>query len=300
MTKRARIKVKPAAGKARATTTRHEAQAQFNRKKQIQHRRHMRRRVALAACGVVAVALAIGSWRMEHSGMLQRWAQQVSDAGWQLTADAGFSVNQVYLMGREHADASVVKAALGIQPGAAILQLPLKDMQAKLEAIPEVKSAFISRRLPDAISITLTERTPVAVWQHGDSRMLVDNDGVVLAKGNYPNAAQLPVVVGEDAPKHVRELTALLAAEPRLQHDVVAAVRIGDRRWNVQLKHDITVMLPEIAPDAAWKRFSALVQRDGLLNKAIRSVDMRMEDRVFIMPLEQKQNMITLTTAKDV
>jgi len=58
-------------------------------------------------------------------------------------------------------------------------------------------------------------------------------------------------------------------------------------------------MLPEENAQAAWTRFSRLVDREGLLTKAIRSVDMRMEDRVFIMPSEQQQNPITLTTARD-
>jgi len=297
MAKRARIKVKPAAGVR--STSRHEAQAQFHRKKQQQRMRQLRRRVALIGCGIVGVAFAIGSWRIEHSGVLQQWTQHNSDRFWNITSAAGFEVKQVYLTGREHADPMVVKAALNVQPGVPILALPLKEMQARLEAIPEVKAAVISRQLPGAISIALTERSPAAWWQRGDSHVLVDSDGIVLARGNYPNMDKLPVMVGEDAPKHVRELTTLLASEPSLQHEVVAAVRVGDRRWNVQLKRDITVMLPEGDPAQAWKRFATLVITDGLFNKAIRSVDMRMEDRVFIMPLEQQKSMVTLTNAKE-
>jgi cell division protein FtsQ len=105
--------------------------------------------------------------------------------------------------------------------------------------------------------------------------------------------------VGDDAPKHVAELLALLDSAPNIKPEVVAAVRVGDRRWNLKLKRDIVVMLPEVSPVAAWKRFDVLVTRDALLSKAIRSVDMRMEDRVFIMPSEAKQNSITLTNARD-
>lgn len=295
MAKRAKAKVK--GGPKR--TTRQEAQAQFHRKKQQQRMRQMRRRVGLTVAGVAFVSFLVASWRIEHSGALQQWAARVSGSAWQMTANAGFSVNQIYLTGRAHADAKVVKAALSVQPGDPILALPLAEMRAKLEAIPEVKSASISRQLPNKLVITLVERQPVAWWQHGDAHLLVDNDGVVLAKGNYPNINELPVLVGEDAPKHVREFTALLASEPSLQHDVVAGVRVGDRRWNVQLKREMTVMLPESSPDEAWHRFANLVRTQGLFTKAIRSVDMRLEDRVFIMPLEQQKSMITLTNARE-
>jgi cell division protein FtsQ len=129
--------------------------------------------------------------------------------------------------------------------------------------------------------------------------MLVDAEGVVLSSEKYEAKETLPVIVGNDAPQHVRELLALLNAAPSVKPQVAAAVRVGDRRWNVRLANNVTVMLPEENAKAAWTRFSRLVDREGLLTKAIRSVDMRMEDRVFIMPLEQQQNPITLTTARD-
>lgn len=294
MAKRARVKVAPA-----GRTTRREAEAQFNRKKQQQRWRQLRRRCLIIGGGVMCVTIAFLSWRVQHSGALQQWMEHINRAAWNMTADAGFKVKQVYLIGRAHADAAAVKAALATPPGAPILQLPLKEMQARLEAIPEVKSAVITRQLPDAIHVTLTERQPVALWQRGTSHVPVDGDGVVLARESYPKLGPLPVIVGSDAPKHVRELTTLLASEPSLRNDVVAAVRVGERRWNVQLKRNITVMLPETDPAQAWKRFATLAKKDGLLNKAIRSVDMRIEDRVFIMPIAERKSMITLTSAKE-
>jgi hypothetical protein len=65
------------------------------------------------------------------------------------------------------------------------------------------------------------------------------------------------------------------------------------------MAHELVVMLPEEDPQAAWSRFARLVEKEALLSKAIRSVDMRVEDRVFIMPVEQKPNPITLTTARE-
>ena len=296
MASRARIKIKPTGGR----TTRHEAQAQFNRKKAKQRMRQIKRRGLWIAAAATVVIVGSGGWWTHHTGALERSTAAIANDFWGATADAGFTVQQVYLSGRVHADPAVVKAALDIQPNAPILRLPLGDIQARLQAIPEVQTATISRQLPHGISVVLTERKPIALWQRDDKHVLVDGDGIVLAKGNYPNMNALPVIVGDDAPKHVREFTALLDSSPALRQEVVAAVRVGNRRWNIQLKRDITVMLPEAAPMEAWKRFANLVQRDALLGKAIRSVDMRIEDRVFIMPAEQQKNMVTLTNAKEI
>ena len=290
---RSRVRVK-------SGPTRVEQAAEFSRKKHKLRMKHFKRRAVLAA-GVAAVAyVGIGGWWLHHTGGLERAGNVVNGAMWNLSADAGFELKQVYLAGRAHADAAVVKAALDVHPGQPVLSLDLHEMRTRLERIPEVKSASLSRRLPGELHVVLTERQPVALWQRGNQHVLVDDEGVVLSREKYADVGHLPVIVGDDAPKHVQEFAALLEKVPSLAQEVVAAVRVGERRWNVQMKRDITVLLPERDPAHAWQRFASLVQREALLNKAIRSVDMRLEDRVFIMPKEQNSSPITLTTAKDI
>lgn len=279
--------------------TRVQQAAEFSAKKNKLRRKQFKRRSLMVAGIAVVAYVGIGGWWLSHTGKIEKAANVTSDAFWGMTADAGFKLGQVYLTGREHADIAVVKAALNAQPGAPILAMDLQAIQAKLQEIPEVKSATISRQLPGALSVALVERQPAAVWQREGKHMLVDEEGVVLASDSYKPEQPLPVVVGDDAPQHVEGLVKLLNAAPALKPQVVAAVRIGSRRWNVQLQNGVTVMLPQDGADDAWKRFSQLVDREGLLTKAVSSVDMRMEDRVFIMPAEQQKNPITLTTARD-
>lgn len=293
MASRARVKVK------QKRVTRAEAVAEFGRKKARQRRALFKRRVLMGG-GVALLAYGvIGGWWLVHTGKFQE-ALVKSEAGfWQRTAALGFRLDQVTLNGRKHADAAAIKSALGVAQGAPILSLSLAEMKTRLLAIAEVKSVSITRVLPNQLSITITERVPAAWWQQDGKLSLIDADGKTLAREKYSEKLTLPVVVGADAPAHIGEFIAILESAPSLKPDVVAAVRVGDRRWNVQLAHEVVVMLPEEEPLAAWKRFAGLVEKEALLSKAIRSVDMRVEDRVFIMPIEQKQNPITLTTARE-
>lgn len=279
--------------------TRAQQAAEFSRKKQKLRARQWKRRGLMGACIALVAYLGVGGWWLHHTGKIDKALTVTGDAFWGITANLGFRLDQVYLAGRDHADATAVKAALNVSPGMPILALPLEDLRTKLEAIPEVKQARIARHLPSKLSITLTERVPAAIWQRDGRHTLVDQDGVVLAGEKYKTADTLPVIIGDDAPQHVRDLIALLNQAPALKPQVAAAVRVGDRRWNVRLTNNVTVMLPEQQPEKAWVRFSRLTTSEGLLTKAIRSVDMRMEDRVFIMPIEQQKNPITLTTARD-
>ncbi len=291
MAKRSRVRVK---GASRAQQA-----AEFSRKKAKLRWRQWKRRVGAAGLIAGAAYLGIGGWWLHHTGGLERAEQMASGAFWNMTANAGFELKQVYLSGRTHADSSVVKAALDVHAGVPILSLDLAAIQQRLEAIPEVKGAVVVRELPAKLHVALSERMPVALWQRGGGHVLIDADGMVLSREKYRDVGSLPVIVGEDAPKHVQQFADLLDKVPSLRQEVLAAVRIGERRWNVQLKRGLTVMLPEREPEAAWQRFATLVQEEALFAKAIRSVDMRMEDRVFLMPQEQHKSPITLTTARD-
>ncbi len=290
MASRARVK-KP--------MTRAQAVAEFGKKKAKQRRAQVKRRVLMGGGVAVLAYSVVGGWWLMHTGKLQEAMTHSNQSFWQHTAALGFRVDQVTLIGRKHADSSAIKGALGVSQGSPILAVSLAEMKTRLEAIPEVKSASITRVLPDELVVSITERLPAAWWQQDGTQKLVDAGGVVLARSKYNEKLTLPVIVGADAPKHVGELLALLDSAPAIKPDVVAAVRVGDRRWNVQLEHGVVVMLPEENAGAAWKRFAGLVEKDALLSKSIRSVDMRVEDRVFIMPAEEQKNPIILTTARD-
>lgn len=293
MTRRAKVKVKA------KSVTRAEAAAEFGRKKARQRRKLLKRRaVMVAACSLGAYAL-VGGWWLSHTGKLAHAYEVASVRWWELTSQAGFRIEQIELTGRTHADKQAVKTAIDVERGAPTLGVPLALIKQRLLAVPEIKSVEIVRDFPNKLAIHLTERMPVANWQHDGVQQLIDAEGVVLSRDKYRNARLLPVVVGADAPQHVSELLALLDSAPSIKPDVVAAVRVGSRRWNIQLTRDIVVMLPDENPLAAWKRFAALVEDKALLNKAVRSVDMRIDDRVFIMPAEEQKNPITLTGARD-
>lgn len=291
MARRAKVKVRKSA------VTRAEAAAEFSRNKVRQRRKQNHRRVLMVGAGALTLYLAVGSWWMVYTGAASRWVEATNARFWNMTAGMGFTLDQVELAGRKHADAAEVKQALGITQGAPILALSLAEMKARLEAIPEIKTATIGRALPGTLKVYVTERRPAALWQSAGDVRLIDRDGVVLDRTKYREKMTLPIVVGADAPKHMDELLALMEAVPSLKPDVVAAVRVGGRRWNIQLARDITVMLPEDAPEKAWQRFAALVNEKALLAKAIRSVDMRLADRVFILPIDEDKPAVTLTSA---
>jgi cell division protein FtsQ len=267
-------------------STRKQASADISRRKAKQKRVSVLKKRCLIVGGVMLVAYGgFGAWWLYAHDSVSKAEKIASDAFWNVTAKAGFSVGQVYLVGRDHLPAPVLKQAMGVAQNDPILAISLDDMRERLKSVPEVHQVVIRRELPSTLHVTIEERAPIALWQRDGAYAVIDREGVTLNRSISEVSPSLLVVVGDDAPKHMQELTALIDSTPNFKPQVVAAVRVGERRWNIRLKQGVTVMLPEDSAQAAWKKFVALAEADKLLSKAITSVDLRLEDRVFITPV---------------
>jgi len=198
------------------------------------------------------------------------------------SGQAGFRVGAVEVEGREHASAPAILAALGVVRGTPIFAIDPAAAKSRLEQVPWVKSISIYRRLPDTLFVRMTEQEPLAFWQHDNHLVLIDREGRTIATRQLREYSRLPVLVGDDVPANARSLLALLASEPKLDDQVVSAVRVGARRWNIQFKNGVSVALPETDPAEAWHRLAAIEQDHRILERRVQLVDLRLPDRVYL------------------
>jgi cell division protein FtsQ len=202
---------------------------------------------------------------------------------------AGLTVREVIVEGRQKTPESLLRAAIGAAPGDAILTLRLADMRTRIETINWVQSAIIERRLPGTLLVRITERSPFAVWQNDGNFRLIDRAGGVVADSDVSAfAGQLPLVVGLGAPAAAAALIDTLAGEPTLQTRVAAAVRIGERRWNLRMTNGTDVLLPEGAEAVALAKLAELQASQQLLDRPIAVIDMRLPDRLVLRPATEK------------
>jgi len=232
--------------------------------------------------GIVALAI-FASWiGWYDAGRLQHVTDQGKAAWYELTASLGFTVQHVYLDGRQHTPGELIREALQLNTGMPMFAVSLESLRSRLEKIDRVAHADVERALPDTLHVHIVERNPVAIWQNKGVLQLVDETGAVMKDARVKNYTQLPVVVGEDAPLHVPDLFAMISTEPVLAKEVNAAIRVGERRWNLKLADNIEVKLPERDAQAAWHALARAAREDKLLNRNIRAVDLRLNDRMFI------------------
>jgi cell division septal protein FtsQ len=90
-------------------------------------------------------------------------------------------------------DLAWVKQTLAVKPGVGIMSLDLTELQDRLMASGQVRTAVISRRFPDVLAVVMEERSPVLrVQSQGDesarAALFVARDGTVFSGENYDEA----------------------------------------------------------------------------------------------------------------
>jgi cell division protein FtsQ len=244
----------------------------------VRRQRRLLRPTMIASIAVIGVmVLAIAGNLLGHLGTLGR-----------ATAGLGLDVQSIVIDGRQKTAEADVLAALGVTKGAPILGFSANAARARLEALTWVRSAIVERQLPDTIHVTLVERAPFAVWQNQGRFALVDRAGNVVTDSQIGAFRdKLPLIVGLGAPETAAPLLDLLAAQPDLAGRLVAAVRVGERRWNLCMTNGADVLLPEGAEPQAITRLAELQTSQDLLDRPLSVIDMRLPDRLRLRPLTE-------------
>jgi len=259
---------------------------------QVLLRRQRRLLLLVAAGGALILAIGACVSLLHVVGRGTNFQERIADA----TAMLGLRVGHVEIDGRVKTPEPLLRAAIGITPGAPILAYSVKAARARIESINWVRSATVERRLPGTIVVRLVERRPFAVWQHDGKFRLIDREGNVVTDSNVADfASQLPLVVGTganaspgtDGPCVAALLLDALAAQPAIEKRVTAAVRVGERRWNLRLANGIDVLLPEGAETQALAKLAELEAQHRLLDRPLRTIDMRLPDRFVFRPQPQ-------------
>jgi cell division protein FtsQ len=242
------------------------------------------RRPVLVGTAVVSFALALAGgglwvWQAGYADDAGRWLGRETE---RLQVALGLTVQDVTARGRRQTPREDILRALDVQRGQPILSVDLEGAKTRLEAIGWIASATVGRRLPGTIELHLIERQPLALWQRKGGLVLIGRDGVVITGKGLTRFAELPIVVGDDAPRNAAGMLAALRRQPSLFPLVEAAIRVGGRRWNVRLKGGVEVRLPEGEEERAWARLAALDRKHQLLAKDLTAIDMRLPDRLVV------------------
>jgi cell division protein FtsQ len=132
--------------------------------------------------------------------------------------------------------------------------LPVRQLSAKLKALPWTKSVYIERIWPDVLKINLVENTPVAVWND----VMLTEDGKLFNPGNSQDENfQLPHLRGpRDQQQEVLQVYQKMS-KMLLMHGFSTALleKRDNQAWELTLDNGILIHLGKQDIDAKIIRF---------------------------------------------
>ncbi len=248
--------------------------------------RRQRRLLRPALWSAAAVAALGGALHLAH---LMRSEASFAPLRSELGRKVAMHVSAITVTGRDMTPEAALQQALGVKVGDDMLGFSVEAARQRIDGLTFVEHATVERRLPGTIVVQITERRPFAVWQNQGRFVLIDRSGALVAdqgmNGKDADAfAELPLVVGVGAPAAAAALIDALASEPEVRAHVVAAVRVGQRRWNLTLRNGCDVLLPEGEEPAALHRLAQMQRSQALMVRPLEAIDMRLPDRLVVRP----------------
>ncbi|MCZ8183021.1 MAG: FtsQ-type POTRA domain-containing protein [Beijerinckiaceae bacterium] len=199
----------------------------------------------------------------------------------------GFGVRHIVLSGHAELTQDEVIHLSGLQGHQSLPFLDPKAMQDRLQSVPLIAEAMVTKLYPDRLLITVRERVPFAIWQQDGQVRVIAEDGTAIEDLSDPRFLRLPHVVGPDANLRAREFVALLEHVPELRDQIRAGILVSKRRWTIKLQNGIDVLLPETDADKALRTFARLEKQHGLTKKAALAIDLRLPDRIALRLTEE-------------
>ena len=250
----------------------------FSTAPKFNRRQNWKKRLKLTLGSLSLLALTVGWWLEWPHHIYNKTASHVLN----LSGKAGFNIQDIMVTGRHFACSQKIVQAVNLKMGNPIFSNPLSHIKEELEKTPWVLKATVHRQLPHTLLIKLEERHPIAVWQHNKVHYLVDAEGVVISSDNLKEFSNLPIIVGGDAPLHAPKILLLLNSFPDIQKRITALVRVGGRRWDLQLDRKIIVKLPELKIEEAMNRLFMLVQKEKISAHNFSAVDLRLPNQIIM------------------
>lgn len=164
-------------------------------------------------------------------------------------------VDRLIVSGQLRTAPEDVVAASGIAKGDALVRLDLPAAERRVEALPWVAEATVTRRWPGSVRYRILEREPVGVLEAADGRWFAaDGAGRVLAtldsvSGGFPviEGTGTEARVGAESPAEDRGPFRVAAVIPAATRPLVEAVVLGaDQSVTIRLVAGGTVTVGAI------------------------------------------------------
>jgi len=154
-----------------------------------------------------------------------------------------------------------------------------------------VETANIRINDTGVLVIDVVERKPVAIFREDDQLTLIDIKGFKINNiFSRSDRNDLPLIVGIDGNINVQEALKIYQILSHNIKEIRGLIRIGKRRWDIILKSDKRIKLPEKNPKETLRKFLNSDFNDLISSNKFSVIDLRFANRIVLRKVtEQKQ-----------
>lgn len=240
-----------------------------------------------AALATIALTIATGTaFALARPEAIDALHVEETLAAWKTKTliAAGFGISQVSVTGQRYTPDADVIDALDLPNVKTFADLDGAAALKRIERLPWVDTAQITRAYPSAMTIQIRERIPYALWQRGDRTMLIDVTGRVLGPVAANQNWNLPVVSGEGANGEAALLLTAMSRHPEIGKHFSRAERITARRWSVVMQNGTRIELGAERHDEGLAQVAGNSELRRALSGPPVVIDVRTPGRLAVRP----------------
>ncbi|MAT00558.1 MAG: hypothetical protein CML41_03490 [Rhodobacteraceae bacterium] len=193
-----------------------------------------------------------------------------------------FLINLIKIDGVNHRISNEIRSVMNLDLPISSYDFDLENIKSKVQLMNIVETAnlFIADNI---IHVEILERKPSIIWQNNDNLEILDANGISISSVNSRQKhLNLPLIAGQGANKHVKEALFIYHHNLIFSEQLIGLVRVGNRRWNMDLINNRRVMLPSEGVNKALKKMIELNFVYEFSSKNFNVLDFRNINRVII------------------
>ena len=195
-----------------------------------------------------------------------------------------FKLDKINLNNLKYIKKNEIYEKLNSYYNTTIFSIELNSLREKIKTIKLVEDVHIERILPNTLNINITEKTPIGIIQKGNLYKLITNDGSILFNERIHEFYYLPIFTGNNAEKNAQKILDILNLS-NFKEEIWSISLINERRWNLNLKKGVTILLPEKNIVKALNLINDIEESYKILDGNFLEIDLRNDKQIIFKPL---------------
>ena len=200
-----------------------------------------------------------------------------------------FKLNKINLNNLKYIKKSEIYEILDSYYNTKIFSIELDSIREKIKSNQLVSEVSIERILPSTLNINIIEKKPIGIIQNKNLYKLITSDGSIVFNKQIHEFYYLPIFSGKNVEKNAQSIIDLLNLA-NFKEEIWSMSLINERRWNLNLKKGIKILLPEDNVIKALNLINDIEEKHKILDGNFIEIDLRNDNQVIFKPLLKSLN----------